>query len=197
MKKTTLGLLAIAAVGINSAFWLGLKNRPGIAAENGPMENFQVACLSLGFLLWLIAGFRSKNRAEQILLIGLALFNFSFLILEVDFRKLDAPVLNKIFNGRIRDAWLGCLWLAVGIAFLKNIKMTWKESLRWLKSPSGSLMVLSGAFWLASGLIDKSLTSRKELYHEELMEVNASLLMFLSTILSYRKKTFLSHSLRK
>ena len=189
MKKTTLGLLVIAALGINTFFWLGLKSRPGIAGENGPMENFQAACLGLSFLLWLITGLRSNNRGEQILLLGLALFNFSFLILEVDFRKLDAPVLNKIFNGRIRDAWLGSLWLAVGIAFLKNAKLSWTEFLRWLKSPSGILLILSGAFWLASGLIDKSFTNRKELYDEELMEVNAGLLMLLSVILFlWRKK---------
>ncbi|MEO6183482.1 MAG: hypothetical protein ABIP71_10390, partial [Verrucomicrobiota bacterium] len=188
MKKTTLGFLAFVVIGINTALWLGLKSHPGISAENGPMENFQAACLGLGFLIWLVASFRTKNRAEQILLAGLALFYFSFLILEVDFRKFHAPILNTLFNGRIRDAWLGCLWLGAGIIFYKNANPAWKEFLDWLKNPCGILIIVSGAHWLASGLIDKSFTARKELYHEELLEVNASLLMLLSSILFLLRK---------
>jgi hypothetical protein len=189
MKKTTLAFLAIVALGINTAIWIGLKSHPGISAENGPMENFQAVCLSASFLLWLILALLSKNKEQQILLMGLSLFNFTFLVLEVDFRHLNAPTLNKIFNGRIRDIWLGALWLGVGILFLRKRKLAWKEVLIWVKSPSGILMILSGAFWLASGLIDKSLTGhRKDLYSEELMEVNATLLMLLSAILFCRKK---------
>jgi hypothetical protein len=187
MKHTTLGFLIILATGINSAIWLGLKNQPGISSENGPMENFQAACLIACALLWFLMGVRSKIKGEQILWMGLALFHFSFLILEVDIRHLEAPVLNKIFNGKIRDAWLGFLWLVLGICFLKKRSQTWREFLSWLKSPSGILLVVSGLFWLASGVIDKALTGHKELYHEELMEVNGSLLMIFSALWALRK----------
>ena len=129
MKKTTCGVLIVLAIGINTAIWLRLKNHPGISAENGPMENFQAACLATSFLLWLIASFASKNRAEKILLVGLALFSLSFLVLEVDTRKLGIPILPKIFHGPVRNTWLGALWLVVEWFFLKNARPTWSEFL--------------------------------------------------------------------
>src|SRR5215207_6455256 len=114
MKKTSTGVLIALAIGINTAIWLRFKNHPGISAENGPMENFQAVCLGLGCFLWLFASVASNTRAEKIFLISLALFNFSFLVLEVDTRKLGIPLLPKIFHGPIRNAWLGGLWLLVG-----------------------------------------------------------------------------------
>jgi hypothetical protein len=188
MKKTTLGFLIILAVSINTAIWLIFKNHPGIYLENGPMENFQAVCLGLGFLLWLSASFGSANRAKKILLVGLALFHLLFLVNEIDTRKLDMPILTKFLQGRIRNVWLWSLWAAVGFFFFKNAKSVWNEFLHWIKTSSGILMLVSGVFWIASGLNDKALIGRKDLYIEELMEVNSTLLMLLSAIFLLRTK---------
>ncbi len=188
MKNTALGFLLLIVTGANTAVWIGQKDRPGISAENGPMENFQVVCLATSFLIWLVASLRSKSPSQKILLAALALFNLSFLVLEVDTRSLNAPLFNKLFHGRIRDAWLGGLWLVVGFFVFKNTKLALNEFLRWLKNWSGIVMVVSGVLWIISGLIDKSLLGRKELYREELMEVNATLLMTLSAGIYFWKK---------
>lgn len=185
MKQNTFVLLAVLAIGINTAFWLRLKGHPGIFAENGPMENFQAVCLGLSFLLWLIAGVMAKDRWEKILLISLAVLNLSFLIHEVETRDLSTPILAAILNGRVRDAWLGALWLACVIFFLKNRKPVWNGFLSWIKTPSGIVMIVSGLFWIASGMNDKEIFVRKNLYGEELIEVNSTLLMLLSVILFF------------
>lgn len=177
-------------LGINTVVWLGLKNHPGISAENGPMENFQAACLAISFLLWVTASLLSKNHSEKILLSALALFSLTFLILEVDTRSFDAPLFNKLFNGKIRNAWLGALWLVVGLFFLRSAKITWAGFLYWMKTWSGILMVASGAFWIASGLIDKGLVGQKDFYREELMETYATLLMALSAGLFLANQLF-------
>jgi hypothetical protein len=196
MKKTTLGVLIALAIGINTTIWLRLKGHPGIFAENGSMENFQAVFLTTSFLLWLFASFASKSRAEKILLISLALFSLSFLVLEVDTRKLGIPILPKIFHGPVRNAWLGALWLAVGWFFFKNAKPIWNEFLHWVKTSSAIPMIISGFFWIASGLNDKSLVGRKNLYFEELMEVNSTLLMLLSAILFLLRKPELKEEIK-
>lgn len=182
MKKSTGALITLAIIA-NSILWLMLKNQAGISAENGPMENFQIVCLALAFLLWLVATFVEKISTSKIILFSLALFNVSFLVLELDTRDFDAPFFNKLLNGKIRDAWLGCFWLILVISFFRKMKPAWAAFLNWLKTSSGVVMIVSGFFWLVSGLIDKSLLGRKELYREELMEVNATLLMLISALL--------------
>ena len=182
MKKTASGILVLIAVGLNMAAWLALKN-PQISRENGPMENFQLICLFLAFLTWLWAGSRSKDKAAKIFLIALALFNLSFFILEIDTRKFDMPTVNKFIRGKYRNGALACLWLGAAIAFFKNKRSCWAEFLAWLKTPSAICMIISGVFWITSGLNDKHILFRKDLYFEEFMEVNATLLMLLAAIL--------------
>jgi len=185
MKKTLSALVLFALIA-NTLFWLAQKDQPRISAENGPMENFQLVCLGMGFFLWLAASFSSKDGGKKTILLSLALFHVSFFVLELDTRDFDAPLLNKSFNGRIRDAWLGALWLLATIVVFRQGKSVLAAFLDWLKTSSGIVMLLSGIFWLVSGLIDKSLLGHKDLYCEELMEVNATLLMLISAVLFCR-----------
>lgn len=181
-------VLAIFAVVANTLIWLALKNQPGISAENGPMENFQLVCLFLGFLLWLTASVCSKKISEKIFLVTLALFSVSFFILEIDTRDFDMPLVNKFIRGKYRNGALILFWLGAAIAFLRHKKACWSEFLTWLKTASAACMMASGVFWIISGLNDKHLLGRKDLYREELMEVNATLLMLLAAILFLRGK---------
>lgn len=182
MKKFPL-VLALFAVFANTFIWLTLKNRPGISAENGSMENFQLICLLLSFSLWLAARFGSNNNPEKFLLLALAIFNLSFFILEIDTRDFDMPLVNKYIRGKYRNVALGCLWLGTAWLFFREKKTNWLEFLKWLKTPSAICMIASGVLWMISGLNDKHLLGRKDLYFEELMEVNATLLMVISPIL--------------
>jgi hypothetical protein len=190
MMNTRSALISLAVL-LNTLIWLGLRSRPHISAENGPMENFQLACLSLSCLLWLASGFVAQEIGVKHFLFCLALFNLSFIVLELDTRGFDAPLLNMIMNekkGRIRDAGLAGIWLLMAIAFVPNRKEGWAVFLNWLKSASGIVLLLSGGFWILSGFFDKSVLVRKAVYMEELMEVNATLLMLISAGLFIRGK---------
>jgi hypothetical protein len=183
MKKSSIAALALFAIAVNTSIWLFLNSRAAkIWDENGPMENFQAVCLALTIALLLIAVRFAHERGQRIFLYALALFAASILVLEVDFRRMNAPALNRIMNGRIRDAWLGTLWLVAAMFFVRNMKSVWETFLRWLRSPAGAFMILGGIFWVLSALIDKSILGQKDLFREELMEVNATLLMCASAV---------------
>ena len=187
MNKMKLGFYVGIAVMANFALWIFLKQTfPLIQEENGPMENFQAVCLALTTILSFLTAKRAANAPWVVLFSLLALFAATFLVLEVDFRKMDLPALNKIMNGRIRDVWVGSLWL-IGLVFLgKNFRPTWSSFRSWLRSAAGVLMLCAGLFWITSALIDKGVLGMSDLFREELMEVNATLLMVWSAILAFK-----------
>jgi hypothetical protein len=174
-------LLAAAGIAIFTAGWVVVQMQGhSLHQENGVMENFQAGCLAVG-MVFFVLGLRDSNAtAPRILLFGLALLYGSFLVLEVDTRKLDLPTLNRLLNGRIRDAWLGMLWLFGAILFLRHRQAVWRTFVAWVRSPAGQLLVAAGVCWLGSGLVDKFKVAGGDLFVEELFEVNATLLMVLA-----------------
>jgi hypothetical protein len=178
-KRASLLVLFLAAQ--SAVWWFVWQHNPMISEENSIMENFQVVCLLLGITLlaWTVVLRGTVTRRE--VLLGLALLYATFLILEVDTRGWNAPWLSKVFNGRIRDLWLGSLWLALAITCWRNATLVWKSGLSWLCSPSGALTVLAGLFWVASSVVDKlGLFPLTHHFPEELLETNATLLMILA-----------------
>ena len=187
MKTYLFGLSLVVAVVANSATWIFLNQRTTeLHAENGPMENFQALFLAMTALVFIAAAYRADVSARKIFLSSLVLFAGSILVLEVDFRQMNAPLLNKIMNGRIRDTLLGTLWLVLLLFALPHFAKVWSDFVGWLRTRAGALMVLAGGFWTTSALIDKSLVGEKSLFHEELMEVNATMLMLWAAVSSFR-----------
>ncbi len=184
--KQAAAIIAIAVtILLHSYLWISLQGTfPNIEEENGIMENYQAMGLLLCVGTWLWCVMRTQSRAERIFFASLALFSVSILVLEVDFRKMDAPTLNKVMNGRIRDIWLGLLWLGATVLFLKNKRPVFKVFLGWLRSRAGVLLLIGGVFWILAAMIDKSLLGEKSLFREELMEVNAALFMLGSALVS-------------
>ncbi len=152
-----------------------------IARENGPMENFQAACILAGLILLIICMRLGRSKAEKILVAGIALLYATLLVLEVDLRRVDVGFLNLIWNGPIRDAWLGALWLAALWMFLRNREEVWRVFTAWIRRPSGMVMIAGGACWILSGIVDKGLALDKTLFLEEIIEVNAAWLMLIAS----------------
>ena len=149
------------------------------------MENFQIACFLAGMVF--LAGVLRKGRSaeERTFVIGLLLFYGSFIVLEVDTRRLGMPLLEKIFNGRIRDIWLLLFWLGGAWMFIRNARQTLHYFVRWLRRPSGIVLLLAGTFWMAAVVMDKGTLGVKSLFVEELMEVAATWLMMQSAGLTW------------
>lgn len=141
------------------------------------MENFQALCLVAGFGFCLAALVQSERDPPRVFVLGLALLFLTMFVLEVDTRKLEVPVLVMLFNGTVRNVWLGIVWLGAAVLFFRNMQPVWRVFAGWLRSRSGGLFIATGVFWVLGRISDKALLGSKDLFLEELMEVNAGVLM--------------------
>ncbi len=171
-----------------SLFWLYLGNQfPLIYRENGPMENFQAACLFLSLLFLWFCIWTANRPAQRILFCGLMLLYLNMLVRELDFRSFDLPRLNFWLRGSVRNVWLSFCWAAGLILFLRNARPVWNEFLGWLRQPASAWLLLAGSGWIIGGAIDqlKPFTgSPRNLMAEELVETNAAMAMLASAALT-------------
>jgi hypothetical protein len=151
------------------------------------MENFQVGCLVLGagVLAWRACA--AKQPHERVFFVALALFFATFALREFDVRKGEWPIASTILAGTIRNLWLGGLWLVLGYFAYRYRSNVRTFGLKWLGSRAGRILLVAGLFWIVAAAVDKADafgTKRRNLLAEELIEVNAALLMALSAIIS-------------
>jgi len=152
------------------------------------MENFQVGCLVLGAAVLTWQARVAKQPHERVLFAALALFFATFALREFDVRKGDWPPLAvSVLDGAIRNLWLGTLWLVIGYFAYRHRANLLTFGWKWLRSPPGRILLVAGVFWVLAAGVDKADafgTRRRNLLAEELIEVNAALLMALSAIIS-------------
>jgi hypothetical protein len=180
-------LLALAVVSIlvlQTAIWfLGRAYNPLVSVENGPMEIFQAGAMLVGwfFLAWTAS--QVDSLSHRVLLSGLALFYLTFVFGEIDTRVFASPLLELVFDGAVRDLLFGLLWAGAVLLFFRHRRPTWICFRQWLPSAGGLLLLIAGAFWLASGAVDKlHLFAGTHHFFEELAEVNAAMLMLMAAV---------------
>ncbi|MGH8527120.1 MAG: hypothetical protein ACREXY_23820 [Gammaproteobacteria bacterium] len=173
---------------IATLLWLwAAAVHPKIYVENGPMENFQVGCLGVGGVLFVWRAWLVDERAARVLFAALALFYVTFLIREFDTRKFDVPIVTSVLSGTVRNVWLGGLWVVAGYFIYRSRGSVAPFGRRWLATPGGRLLLLAGVFWVLGAGVDKAElfgSKPRDMLAEELLEVNAALLMLISAIVS-------------
>ena len=162
--------------------------RQWIFRENGPMENFQVGCLLLGATVLAWQAYTGKQAHERVFFAALALFFATFALREFDVRRGDWPsIVTSVLDGMIRNLWLGTLWLVIAWSAYRYRVGLLSFGLKWLGSRAGRVLLVAGLFWVLAAAVDKADafgTKRRNLLAEELIEVNAALLMAFSAIIS-------------
>lgn len=169
--------LALLVVPLLTVSYLIHTHVRPLAQENGALENFQAICMSLGLVFLVITILQAGRAGVRMLCAGLALFYATIVLLEVDLRGLDLPVLNRLLNGPVRDVGLALCWLTGGWFFLRHRRGTWWTFTDWLRQPAGVLLMLSGMFWVAASVTDKAWLGPKDLFLEEWLEAAATFLM--------------------
>ncbi len=161
---------------------------PGVAREHGPLESLQALGLLLAALAFLGAGAPRRPRSLGALGWSLALFCLTFFLLEFDTRPFGVEPLTRLTNGPVRDAWLAGLWLAMAGVVLTRRRAVWATFRGWLATPSGGAMVAAGAFWFLSQALETGPLQDVLGPHflEEMVEVNAVLLMLAAGVLARR-----------
>jgi hypothetical protein len=151
------------------------------------MENFQVGCLLLGAAVLAWQACVTKQPHERVFFAALALFFVTFALREFDVRKGDWPIASTILAGTVRNLWLCGLWLVLGCFAYRHRAKALTFGWKWLGSRAGRILLIAGVFWVLAAGVDKADafgTRRRNLLAEELIEVNAALLMALSAIIS-------------
>jgi len=152
------------------------------------MENFQVGCLLLGAAVLAWQACATRQPHERVFFAALSLFFATFALREFDVRRGDwPPLVTSVLDGMIRNIWLGGLWLVLGCFAYRHRAKVLAFGWKWLGSRAGRILLIAGLFWiLAAGVdkVDAFDTKRRNLLAEELVEVNAALLMAFSAIIS-------------
>ena len=189
-KQGRFGLLyvALGLALLSAILFVAIFRFPHISLEHGLMENIQALGLLATCGLFLHYSRTGIFRDAKPLAWSLSLFCLTFFLLEFDTRPFGIDALTAITNGAIRNTWLGVLWLGVGAYAIRHFKHIWPIFTNWLTSVPGLCMCAAGVFWITSRLIEDSGLSYaiSPFFLEELMEVNAVMLMALSAYLSGR-----------
>lgn len=185
------------------SFWVGFyllfigvwvllgKNHPAISVENGPMETYQAVCLFIGIGFFMGAFYRSSEKGARVLFTGMMLFYFTVFMLEVDTRPTQHPLLIQLTNGKIRNLWLGSLWLAGAIYFLKNWRTTLQFFRKWIFAYPGIFLLCGGASWFTAEFLEHGF--HVGFFWEELPECIGATLMLQSAWFSFRPKKRSNH----
>jgi hypothetical protein len=152
----------------------------GVHAENALFENIQAVCLISAALLYALSSFGNKST-DRIELMGLALLCFSFSLREIDIELFGLPpLIEQFFVGKGRTATLLVLWggylallLRQPIGFVDLIK-------RQFDSGLVAYLLIAACLLVCGAVFDRGILmlNHPRLY-EELLEVNAYLLLFI------------------
>ena len=152
----------------------------GVHAENALFENIQAVCLIFAALLYALSSFGNKST-DRLELIGLALLCFSFSLREIDIELVGLPpLIEQFLVGKGRTATLLVLWsgylvllLRQPIGFVDLIK-------RQFDSGLAAYLLIAACLLVCGAVFDRGILmlNHPRLY-EELLEVNAYLLLFI------------------
>lgn len=148
------------------------------AEENGFLENMQVAFLTLGMLGFLFNCF--ANNLKSFAFFG-ALICISFILREIDVELLDiASIIKTLGSGLGRNILMATLFI---ISITLILRGNVNDDLNVLfKSNFIIVIIFAGLFLISSWIFDqKIIQTASNLLIEEISEVNAYFLIFIST----------------
>jgi hypothetical protein len=188
--SSALTLLAFIAAAINIGCVVGLEylGHVVLADENGPLEMLQVLFTCLAIILFCAAAFKSA-RPQAPLYSAIALTFFTFLIRELDLRKLDLPgILTHIASGPSER-----LFIAFGVICILALLVIYRmelinAGLAYIPTLPGMLIVAGAVFLVGGAVFDKELidTPFFRLY-EEWLEFNGYFLLSFAGFLALKQ----------
>ena len=157
-----------------------VSGQHGVHAENALFENIQAVCLVFAALLYAASslGNRSTERVE---LVGLALLCFSFSLREIDIELIGLPqFIEQALIGDGRTATLLVLWSGYFAFLLRQAVELSILIKRQFDTGLSRYLLVSAGLLLTGALLDRGLiTPDHPRLFEELLEVNAYLLLFI------------------
>jgi hypothetical protein len=187
-------VVAISIVGcfdILVSHWVINFNMSQLHAENGLLENLQVALLILTTTAF-IAHSLHEGQYHPFYSLSGALLSFSFFIRELDVKALDIPSIFIFLGSGIgKKTMLTMLWLFLigyGVINYQKIKPRYFRDLVFEKS--ACTIFLGGGLLILGGLFDrKIIETGNNQFFEELFELNGYYMMLMGVLLCIRQKS--------
>lgn len=169
---------------INLLFLVSGYHYPNLLQENNLLENIQALTLTLSMATFLYACFKDRLRSIAFLCAAICL---AFILREIDIENLHVPNLAVVLFSGIGKYILMLLLLCPSTLWvLKNYKITFLTERVII--PFSQFAVLSIIFFALSWIFDKGVfDTNQNILFEELSELNAYLLIFITALL-YNKK---------
>lgn len=177
-------LLLISIITINAGLlvWAWSGGLKLLSAENGIIENAQVALVVICALVYVYIGLKTRGalRSAALLMFGVCVIG---VIREVDFRNApESMALIKFLFGPARDT----VFAIIGVIMLGYFITVRSHISRWMSimlSKSAWAFYLSVACIVASSVISQVLpASLLETFIEEIFELNGYALLLLASL---------------
>ncbi len=183
VKSRYISLLAIIiCVNIGLLTWAWFGGLKLLSAENGIIENAQVALIFMCAVVYAYIGIKTDGalRSAALLMFGVCVIG---IIREVDFRNApDSMAVIKFLFGPARDVIFG----TIGVIMLGYFILVRTHISRWISivfSKTAWALYLAVACIIASSIISEVLpASILETFTEEIFELNGYALLLLASL---------------
>lgn len=159
--------------------------------ENSLFELGQDVFLAGGAALFFADALQAADRVSRLALLALTLFCLSILFREIDVRSTNLDLyLDYAFQHRWHYAFLGCLWIAVGVLSVRHFRLSVLYMLRWLFSLTGALLVVGIFFYVIGDFAEKHFFTgdvNVSEMAEESLEQFGTFFLCLSAWVTYRR----------
>ena len=160
--------LAFVVWSAHSVFMLGNE---AIYGENGPLEALQALILAISCIVFIVPVALKKER-DKLILLFCSLLCVSFVLRELDVERLDVHSAVKFLGSGVgRNTMLTVAFMALFAYAAFNFSYYKKESITFLKSKPGVLLMLGGLFLWVGNLFEKRYSIMNNVFFEEILEL--------------------------
>ncbi|MDQ3059737.1 MAG: hypothetical protein M3R45_09445 [Pseudomonadota bacterium] len=140
-------------------------------SENGLLENIQAMVLAAACLAFLRPVIFEK-RPDRLILLFCTLVCYAFVLREIDGETLDVPeVFRRLGSGTGRNMTIAAALLVIVSFFVFNFSYQARRVFLFLRSLSGALVLMGGAFLFLGEVFEKSTSIAHHAYFEEIAEL--------------------------
>lgn len=153
-----------------------------IYSESGLLENIQAFVLAIACLtfLWPVI---FEKRSDKLILLFFSLLCYAFVLREVDVEDLDIPdFLKAVGHGAGRNITVAAALVLILTFFAFNFFYYVSKANAFLRSISGTLILMGMAFLFCGLFFEKSTSISHHVYFEEIFELLGDIFLFLGAL---------------
>ncbi len=178
-------VLLIITAGVSTFVY---NNTSWIYSESGCLELAQDIILIFSFVAFGCASLMKGNSQQKYITIFFTILSYAFLLREIDFERLDLPEWSVfLFYGKGRNITITLAFTIVAIMALKEWKHYITQSIDFMRSKRGYLMIASALLLVIGGVFEKCEGFSHYEFFEEIFEIAGYIAFSTAALLTYNK----------